>query len=63
MDLHKESAMLILTRMEGEKIVIGDDITIVVTGLNDRQVKLGIDAPREIRVMREELLEREPSAT
>jgi carbon storage regulator len=56
--------MLILTRMEGQKILIGDDITIVVTGLSGGlQVKLGIDAPREIRVMREELLEREPSAT
>jgi carbon storage regulator len=56
--------MLILTRMEGQKILIGDDITIVVTGLSGGlQVKLGIDAPRDVLVMREELLEREPSAT
>jgi carbon storage regulator len=48
--------------MEGEKIKIGDDITIIVTGLSGGvQVKLGIDAPRDVPVMREELLERQPS--
>ena len=48
--------------MEGEKIYIGDDITIVVKAVNGLQVKLGIDAPRDVPVLREELLEREPSA-
>jgi carbon storage regulator len=47
--------------MIGQKILIGDDITIVVTGLSGGlQVRLGIDAPRDVPVMREELLEREP---
>jgi carbon storage regulator len=49
--------MLILTRQIGEKILIGDDITIVVTGLSGGlQVRLGIDAPRDVLVIREELL-------
>jgi carbon storage regulator len=55
--------MLILTRMEGEKIMIGDDITIMVKSVQGLQAKIGIDAPRDVVVMREELLEREPSAT
>jgi carbon storage regulator len=55
--------MLILTRMEGEKIVIGDDITIMVKGVNGQQVKIGVDAPREIRVMREELLARDEAVS
>jgi carbon storage regulator len=53
--------MLILTRHAGETIVIGEDITITVLGLNGNQVRIGIDAPREVRVMREELLQREPA--
>jgi carbon storage regulator len=48
--------MLILTRMEGEKIMIGDDITIIVKSVNGLQAKIGIDAPRDVVVMREELL-------
>jgi carbon storage regulator len=54
--------MLILTRYEGEKIVVGEDIEILVMGLNGNQVRLGIEAPREVRVMREELLQREDAA-
>jgi carbon storage regulator len=53
--------MLILTRTEGEKITIGDDITVMLVGVNGNQIKIGIDAPREVRVMREELLHREPA--
>ena len=59
MHSHKESAVLILTRMEGEKIVIADDITITVVGINESQVRLGFDAPRDVRVMRAELLDRD----
>jgi carbon storage regulator len=53
--------MLILTRYAGETIVIGEDITITVLGLTGNQIRIGIDAPRDVRVMREELLEREPA--
>jgi carbon storage regulator len=58
---HKDSAMLILTRHAGETVVIGEDITITVLGLPGNQVRIGIDAPRDVRVMREELLQREPA--
>ena len=54
--------MLVLTRMEGEKIMIGDNITIMVKSVIGLQAKIGIDAPREVSVMRDELRERERSA-
>ncbi len=47
--------MLILTRRIGESLHIGDDIKIVVLGVDKSQVKLGIDAPREVAVHREEI--------
>lgn len=48
--------MLVLTRNEGEKILIGDDITIVVFGKNKHgEIKIGIDAPREMKILRAEL--------
>ncbi len=50
--------MLILTRKIGESIRIGDNITIKVVELDNRHVKLGIDAPRYISVNREEIYER-----
>lgn len=50
--------MLLLTRRIGETIVIGDNIKVMVLGVNGRQVKLGIEAPREIEVDREEIRER-----
>ncbi len=50
--------MLILTRKISESIRIGDDITIKVIELDNRHVKLGIDAPRSISVNREEIYER-----
>ncbi len=50
--------MLILTRKISESIRIGDDITIKVIELDNRHVKLGIDAPRNIAVNREEIYER-----
>ncbi len=48
--------MLVLKRKPGEKILIGDDIvvTIVTTGLHD--VKVGIDAPKSIKILRDELV-------
>jgi carbon storage regulator len=51
--------MLILTRKPGETVVIGDDVRITVLAIRGSQIKLGIDAPREVRVNREEVLDRE----
>lgn len=50
--------MLILTRKIGESIIIGDNIVITVVGNKNGQIKVGIDAPREISVHREEIRDR-----
>lgn len=50
--------MLILTRKNGESIRIGDDIIIKVVELDNRHVKLGIEAPRSVSVNREEIYQR-----
>lgn len=50
--------MLVLTRKLDERIFIGDDIIITVVSVRGDQVRLGIDAPRHIRVDREEVLDR-----
>lgn len=50
--------MLILTRRVGERLMIGDDIQIMVVGIKGHQVQLGIEAPKETSVHREEIYER-----
>jgi carbon storage regulator len=50
--------MLILTRRMGESLVIGDNITITVLGVKGNQARLGVDAPRDVSVHREEILNR-----
>jgi carbon storage regulator len=48
--------MLILTRKPGERIVIDDQITVTVLEVQGNRIRLGIEAPKEIPVMREELV-------
>lgn len=48
--------MLVLTRKAGEKIVIGDNITITVLDVRGDSIRIGIDAPRGIKIQREEVL-------
>ncbi len=50
--------MLVLTRRIKEKLVIGDDVTVTLIGVKGNQVRIGIDAPREITVHREEVHQR-----
>ncbi len=50
--------MLILTRRVGEAVMIGDDIKISVLGVKGNQIRLGVSAPREVAVHREEIYQR-----
>ncbi len=50
--------MLILTRRVGEQIIIGDDITIAIFGIKGNQVSVGIGAPKDVSVHREEIYQR-----
>ena len=50
--------MLILTRKKGERIIIDDDIEVMIVGIHGTQVRLGITAPQEVEVHREEVYDR-----
>ena len=50
---------LVLTRRKGESIFIGDDIEVTIVCVNGKQVKIAIEAPRELNIVRDELLGRE----
>ncbi|MDA9832236.1 carbon storage regulator CsrA [Gammaproteobacteria bacterium] len=50
--------MLILTRRVGETLVIGDNVRVTVLGVRGHQVRIGVDAPKEVTVHREEIYQR-----
>ena len=50
--------MLILTRRVGEALMVGDDTKIVVLGVKGSQIRLGINAPKDVKVHREEIYEK-----
>jgi len=51
--------MLVLTRRPGEKVYIGEDICVEVRGIKGNQVKIGIVAPKDVKILREELILKE----
>ena len=50
--------MLILTRRVGESLMIGDDVNVTVLGIKGNQVRIGVDAPKDVAVHREEIYQR-----
>ncbi len=54
--------MLVLSRKEGEEIVIGDNIKIVISRIDGNRVSVGIEAPKDVKIIRSELSGTEPEA-
>ena len=54
--------MLILTRRINESLVIGDDVTVTILGVKGSQVRIGVDAPGDVSVHREELAHKDDEA-
>lgn len=50
--------MLILTRKVGESLLIGDDISVTILNIRGNQVKIGVEAPKDVSVHREEIYQR-----
>lgn len=50
--------MLILTRRVGETMMVGDDVTVTVLGVKGNQVRIGVNAPKDVSVHREEIYQR-----
>lgn len=50
--------MLILTRRISESVIIGDDVKVTVLGVNGNQIRIGIEAPKDVSIHREEIYER-----
>ena len=49
---------MILTRRIGETLMVGDDVKVTVLGVNGNQVRIGVDAPKNVEVHREEIYQR-----
>lgn len=55
---HGEGTMLILTRRIGETLMVGDEVSVTVLGVKGNQVRVGVSAPKEVAVHREEIYQR-----
>lgn len=56
--LNKEKGMLVLTRKTGDKIIIGDSVEVTVLSVTGNQVRVGVRAPKDVPVHREEIYQR-----
>jgi carbon storage regulator len=50
--------MLILTRKVGQTVLVGDDVTVTIVGMDGNQIRIGIRAPKHVPIRREEIYER-----